>query len=476
MTTILLPSLQQRPKKIYVVGLGITGLAAIASLRAAGCAVVAFDDNETNRQAASGVPLLDPKDWQASDGIDLLLLSPGIVADPSPHKQVHPAARRARELGVPISVDIDILFQEWRQQRDFIFITGTNGKSTTTKLTTHILAAAKNPRLIAMGGNIGAAALSLPRLATGGCYVLELSSYQLERMIDPVPTLAVLLNLSVDHLERHGTMAHYLHIKTRIFESSITGQRPQLSIIGVDDVYCRAYYEKNKERLGLVPISGLTLPTGGVGPRATQTGGQELIDDRGGRKLVVGTLPLHPQLVGPHNTQNIAATYLLANHYGIGAQQFRTLMQNFTPLRHRQEFIATISGVDYINDSKATNAQAALMSLFSFGRRPIYWLAGGELKQGDNLADLATAKAHITKGYFFGAGAQTLAKQLESSMAVATFANLATALTAAHHDAQDNAHHAESGKGAVVLLAPVGASFDQYKNFEERGDDFKNLV
>ena len=455
---MLLPSYQRNKKKIYVVGLGVTGLAAIDTLVASGATVVAFDDNANHREAAArrGVVLLDPNDWSAQDKVDMLLLSPGIVAEDSPQKKAHPVAARARELGVPIRVDVELLFEEWHAERDFVFVTGTNGKSTTTKLVAHLLAANNVPAV--MGGNIGRAALSLPLLAAGGVYVLELSSYQIERMQQSVPQVAMLLNLSFDHLERHDTMENYLVIKTKIFGTP--QHHPKLSIVGVDDEFCRAFYEKNKERLSLIPISGMGLPRGGVG-----VVDNTLVDDRGGAKKIIAKLPLHPLLQGPHNAQNVAAAYLAADYYGVTVNDFLAAIKSFVPLAHRQESVATIKGVAYVNDSKATNVDAALMSLRSFSS--IRWLAGGELKSGDRFADLLLAANNIKQGYFFGAGARKLQAEVMAKIDSAVFDNLASALAAAAHDA---------ASGDVVLLSPVGASFDQYKNFEERGDDFKTRV
>ena len=458
---MLLPSYQENKKKIYVVGLGVTGLAAVKTLAAAGADVVAFDDDATNRAAAkaNSIALLAPADWRAGDNIDMLLLSPGIVANDSKAKKSHAAAVRARELGVAIRVDVDILFAEWGDKRDFVFITGTNGKSTTTKLVAHILAS--NKLKAAMGGNIGLAALSLPWLPDDGIYVLELSSYQIERMVHPVPQVAVLLNLSFDHLERHDTMEHYLAIKIKIFGGDKTGQPvPKLSVIGVDDEFCRRFYEKNKDRLGLIPISGIILPAGGVGVKDGR-----LIDNRDGASKVVASLPMHQSLTGPHNAQNLAAAYLVADHYAVHQDDFAQAVKSFDPLPHRQELVATIKDVIYINDSKATNVDAALMSLRSFQR--IRWLAGGELKSGDRFSQLLLAADNVAKGYFFGAGAKTLQQVVMKKIDSSVFDNLAAALAAAHRDAK---------KGEVVLLSPVGASFDQYKNFEERGRDFKTRV
>ncbi|MDI9313716.1 MAG: UDP-N-acetylmuramoyl-L-alanine--D-glutamate ligase [Hydrotalea sp.] len=470
---MLLPSYQKNKKKIYVVGLGVTGLAAVKTLVASGADVVAFDDDEKNRATAesNGITILSPADWGKGDNIDMLLLSPGIVANDSKLKKSHPAAVRARQLGVAIRVDVDLLFDELGgdgdddeqddNKRDFVFITGTNGKSTTTKLTAHLLTA--NRRSATMGGNIGLAALSLPVLpnnaAGRGVYVLELSSYQIERMADPVPQVAVLLNLSFDHLERHDTMEHYLAIKTKIFGTA-QAKQPKLSVIGIDDEFCRGFYEKNKNNLRLIPISGLTLPSGGVG-----VVDNNLVDNRDGTKKTIAGLPLHPALPGPHNAQNLAAAYLVADYYGMAVKDFVAGVATFVPLAHRQELVAQFGDVAYINDSKATNVDAALMSLRSF--KNIRWLAGGELKSGDRFHDLLLAADNIARGYFFGAGAKQLQQAVMAKIDGAVFDNLADALAAAHQDAK---------QGEVVLLSPVGASFDQYKNFEERGNDFKTRV
>ncbi|MGI9462007.1 MAG: glutamate ligase domain-containing protein, partial [Alphaproteobacteria bacterium] len=239
--------------------------------------------------------------------------------------------------------------------------------------------------------------------------------------------------------------------------------QPDISIIGIDDEFCRDYYEKNKHDLKLIPISGVVLPDGGVGVLDGK-----LIDTRrvaGMKEKTILSLPFHKNLRGPHHAQNMAAAYLIADYYGVSVTDFLSALKTFTPLPHRQEWVAHIAGVDYINDSKATNVDAALKSLCGF--QNIRWLAGGALKMGDRFFELAAAASHIKHGYFFGAGARKLQNEVMAYIASDMFDDLAGALSAARRDAQ---------YGDVVLLSPLGASFDQYKNFEERGDDFKHRV
>lgn len=478
---MLLPNFSKNPKTTYIIGLGITGLAAAKAIKQAleqdsiqsikEKKIFVWDDNPTNRTIAKehNLTLLNPKSWNKQTQhlykIEQLVISPGIDIFGKGKFPAHYLANVIKELHVPVTIDIELLFQEWQGQRDFIFITGTNGKSTSTKLTQHILS---KHRPAHFGGNIGKAALSLEPLPVNGVYVLELSSYQLELMQKTIPDIAVLLNLSYDHLDRHGTMQHYFQIKTKIFGDK--KKSPKLAIIGLDDKFCQTYYEQHKTDLNLTPISGYHLPKNGVGMKNHQ-----LIDDR--KQLIIGDYPLSKNLLGNHNAQNLAATYLIADYYGISINEFLQGLVDFTPLPHRQEWVAEINGIEFINDSKATNMDSAIKSLTSFNN--IHWLLGGQVKLGDDFSlalKLPTAiKQKIKNCYYFGAGAKKLHSELSAQKeknfvqlpTMGMFNTMLMALTTAKNNAN---------KGDVILLSPAAASFDQYKNFEERGNEFKQQV
>ncbi|MBM3486649.1 MAG: UDP-N-acetylmuramoyl-L-alanine--D-glutamate ligase [Alphaproteobacteria bacterium] len=446
-------------KRIAVVGLGSSGLAAAAALRASGASVLAWDDSEAARRKATdaGMALTDvhAADWSS---IDALVLSPGIpLTHPAPHRTVGLAAAAGR----PVIGDIELLIEAMPQART-IGITGTNGKSTTTALIGHILAVAGRPTEV--GGNLGRPALTLAPLGADGWYVLELSSFQLDLMNDARLDVAVWLNITPDHLDRHGSMEGYVAAKRRIFRDR-GGGRKQTAVIGVDDgpsaAAAAALTKAGHWRV--VPVSVRGAVPGGVFVDAGRIydatrGEAELVADIGR----VATLP------GSHNWQNAALAYAAARAAGLDVATIAAGLASYPGLAHRQELVATINGIRYVNDSKATNPDAAARATACYD--PIYWIAGGKAKT-DELDLVAPYFARIRHAFLIGAAAAVFARILDGKVAYTHSGDLARALADAHRLAQ-----AERLAGAVVLLSPACASFDQWRNFEERGDAFRAAV
>jgi len=448
----------QKGQRFAVLGLGKSGLAAAQALLRAGAAVAAWDDTAATRAAASaaGVPIVDlaAADWS---GIAALVISPGI---PHTHPHPHPVAEIARRHGREIVGDIELLARN-RSESTYIGITGTNGKSTTTALIGHILRAAG--RRAEVGGNIGTPALSLAPLGQDGCYVLEMSSYQLEITPTAIFDVAVLLNVTPDHLDRHGGMAGYIAAKRLIF-SRQKGSRT--AVIGVDDETGRATWselsaEASSDR-NVIPISVRQRLAHGV---FVAEGALYDAIDSGPRR--VAELSRIETLPGAHNWQNAAAAFAAARAVGVPAEAASRAMAGFPGLAHRQELIARIGQVAFVNDSKATNADAAAKALGSYER--IYWIAGGKAKEG-GIASLEPWFDRIRRAYLIGEAAPAFADTLAGRVPAAQAGSLAAAVAAAAADA------AHEGGPAVVLLSPACASFDQFANFEARGDAFRRLV
>lgn len=448
-------------RTVAVFGLGRTGITAALSLQAGGATVWAWDDNEKSREAAAaqGVELRDLReiDWAWTDE---LVLSPGVPHDlPEPHW----TAQGAKAANVPIICDIEILAREINARPDkekpkLIAITGTNGKSTTTTLIGHILKALGKDAQI--GGNIGRGVLDLDRMHAGTHYVLELSSYQLERTQSLRANAAILLNLSPDHLDRHGTMIAYGQAKQRIFDN----QTPDDTVvIGVDDDFGKQLCTEMKARNGrrIVPISSKRA----LGHGVCALGGQ-LVDRTGRTGRVVCDLSKAKALDGDHNAQNAAAAYAAISSLGLEPRFIGEAILSFPGLEHRMETIGTIGPVRFVNDSKATNADAARQALASYDN--IYWIAGGVAKEG-GLEPLMTMKDRVVKTYLIGESAKPFSETLtREGVAHKLSGTLKMATLCAAHDALAAGH-----KEAVVLLAPACASFDQFANFEIRGDAFR---
>lgn len=443
-------------QSFYVVGLGKSGLSTLAALKKAGAHVFAWDDKNLNKTALKklGIPWISPKKapW---DNMNALILSPGI-----PHllPKPHPAAALAQKHGVPILCDVDLFFQTHPNQ-SFVGITGSNGKSTTTSLIAHLLQAAGVKATA--GGNLGIPAFEMPNMGPKGTYVMELSSFQLERIQTPVLDVAVFLNISPNHLDRHGDMPHYQQAKLHIFDLlKFHGKK----IIGVDDPLMEAIYY-SLESPYTIPVSGSRQLNKGV-----YVDRGWLVDHLDPLPKDVLNLSLLDSLKGAHNHQNIAASYAAARLVGdMSHDAFIEGIQTFKSLAHRQEWVGTVDNIAFINDSKATTLEAALKSLGAFS--DIYWIVGGEPKEGSvDLEPIRPVLTHIQHVYTIGKSASAYHDLLKDTLPTDQMDTLPKAIKKAFEDAQ-----AKGGK-ATILLAPACASYDQYAHFEERGDHFRDLA
>ncbi len=442
---------------VAVLGLGRSGLAAAQALQKSGAEVWAWDDNEDRRAAAAaeGIPLLDLAacNWRE---LTSLVISPGI---PHSHPEPHPVAVLARDHGCEIIGDIELLARA-QHSAAYLGVTGTNGKSTTTALIGHILETAG--RQVQVGGNLGVPALKLEPLESGGIYVLEMSSYQLEITVSITFDVAVLPNISPDHLERHGGLEGYIGAKQLIFHRQTN---PRTAVVGVDDAIskgiCEALMAADEQIV--IPISGSERLHGSV-----YVIEGKLVDDTDGREVPAVDLRRIPTLPGRHNWQNAAAAYAACKTLGVEPAVIAACMLNFPGLAHRQELLAVIDGIAYVNDSKATNAAAAAMALACYDAA--YWIAGGRPKE-TGLDGLEPLFPRIVHAFLIGEAEGEFAAALSGRVPLSRCGDLATALTDAHALAC-----AEQRPGAVVLLSPAAASFDQFADFEERGERFRELV
>lgn len=441
-----------------VMGLGASGLATVEALARAGARVLAWDDDAARRAAAErqGVALTD------LSGIDLagaraLLLSPGI---PHTYPKPHPAAEQARRAGVPILCDIDLLLEANRTAgARVIGITGTNGKSTVTALIGHCLGVAGVS--CSVGGNLGPAALGLPAQGRDGAYVLELSSYQIERIATAGFDVAVLINITPDHLDRHGGMAGYVAAKERLF--GLMRGKDATAVIGDDDEHCRAITARLRNRGARV----VTISAHGPVADGVWVEDGRVIDATTGTARRIADISAVVTLPGSHNWQNAAAATAALLAFGIAPEQIARGLASYPGLAHRQEHIRDIGPVAYVNDSKATNADAALRAVVCYD--DIYWIAGGLAKEG-GFAALAPGFPRIRHAYLIGRAAPEIAAALGARVPYTMSGTLDAALKEAHAAAQ------AAGRKAVVLLSPACASFDQFANFEARGEAFRRLV
>ena len=443
-------------QKIAVFGLARSGLALIAALVAGGAEVFAWDDNEKSVSGGrdAGLPLTDLRAMDFTE-LDALVLSPGV---PLTHPKPHWTVDRARKVGVEIIGDTEVFMRQIAGSgAKCVCITGTNGKSTTTALTGHVLSEAGFDTHI--GGNIGKAVFSLPPPSQNTVYVLELSSYQIDLMPGLKPDIGVLMNLTPDHLDRHGSMAHYAAIKGRMFGLQDTNDTAAVS---VDDAWCReiAAGIQGPEK---VLISVESELDNGI----SATGGM-LMERRAGRTIASIELGAMMHLRGRHNWQNACAAYACARALEVENNTIAAAMTSFPGLVHRMEVIGRRGSVIFVNDSKATNADAAGHALSAFER--IYWIAGGRPKFG-GIEQLAPCFNRVVGAYLIGEAAGEFAKTLNGSVRVEMCGDLNTAVGRAASDAT-----ADTGAESVVLLSPACASFDQYADFEIRGDAFRAAV
>ena len=459
----MIPITEYAGKDVAVYGLGRTGLSAAKALKAGGARVHAWDDNEETRAKAeaAGIALSDinKRDWQT---FAALVLSPGI---PYKYPQPHRLVRMAEMTGVPVIGDMELFARAVqalpeRARPKIVGITGTNGKSTTTALIGHILKQAG--RDVRVGGNIGTGVLDLAALHSNAVYVLEMSSYQLDLVKSLRCDVAVFMNLSPDHLDRHGGMDGYQAAKMRIFQNQT---EKDVAVIGFDDVYTQsiAIGLSAKGPQKVVQISS----TYTLGKGISAVDGR-LYDNQSGKAEFVGKLDECPALLGRHNYQNAAAAYAACRALGLDPGTIMAGLRSFPGLAHRMEAVGEIDGIRFINDSKATNAQAAEQALRSF--KNIYWIAGG-VPKAEGIAPLAPLFPNITKAYLIGQAEDVFAATLHGKVASQVCGALDRAVEAAYRDAK-----AAGEPGAVVLLSPACASFDQFKDYEQRGDAFRRLV
>ena len=446
-----------RGKAVALFGLGGSGMATAEALRAGGADVVVWDDNEkANEKArAAGFEARDLRslDWSK---ITALVLSPGV---PLTHPKPHWSVECARAAHVEVIGDVELFCRERKRlapESAFIAITGTNGKSTTTALIAHILkSAGRNAQL---GGNIGTPILALEPPSSHAIHVIELSSYQIDLAPSLHPSVGLLLNLSPDHIDRHGTMEHYASIKERMIAAS------DVAIVGVDDPFCEAIAVRH-EHSGQPTVRISLKETLGAGIHVR---GREIFAWRGhGRKLA--DLSGIGSLRGDHNAQNAAAAIAACLQMKLSEAEIQAGLRSFPGLAHRMEQVGRVGKAIAINDSKATNADSSEKALLSF-ENGIFWILGGKPKEG-GIRPLAPYFDRIAKAYLIGEAAADFASTLEGKVPYGMSGTLEEAIKAAANDAQ-NADFGEP----VILLSPSCASFDQFPNFEMRGKAFCDLV
>ena len=444
----------QAAGKFYgVVGLGKSGRATVESLLASGAEVVAWDDGEASRAAAAkefpNITIQPVAQWDYR-AMASLVMSPGIFLS-------HPAVLGAQEKHVEVIGDIELLYRA-RPQARYVCITGTNGKSTTTTLIAHALKACG--KRVEVGGNLGTPALALAPLDGPGIYVLELSSYQLDLVRTTKFQTALLLNISPDHLDHHGSMENYIAAKRHIFDRM---DENDVAILGVDDATSEAICREmlnSKDQL-IIPIAAGCKVTHGIDVE----GG--VIHNTLSDIEKTGGIHAVKSLQGEHNWQNAAAAYAACFVNGCAHEAIIAAMQSYPGLAHRMEWLGVINGVQFVNDSKATNADAAEKALKTYD--DIYWIIGGVAKDG-GIEPLTKYFPKIRHAYMMGEAADNFARTLAGHVATTQCGTLEKAFAAASADALR-----DGVKGAVVLLSPACASFDQFPNFEARGAAFVTL-
>lgn len=452
-------------QKVAVLGLGRSGLATAAALLAGGATPLCWDDSLEARAAAetAGFALHDLTRATAWQGVAALIVSPGIAhLYPAPNRLI----ARAMDEGVPVDNDIGLFFRSWAtadwdgfdQTPKTVAITGSNGKSTTTALVHHILAAAGRPTQ--MAGNIGRGVLDIEPARSAEVVVLELSSYQTDLARALTPDIAVFTNLSPDHLDRHAGMGGYFAAKRRLFAEG----GPDRAVIGVDEpegVYLANQIAMGREDDRVIRISS-QRKLGDYGWSVFARKGF-LAEWRKGRQLASIDLREIRGLPGAHNHQNACAAYAACRALGIPPRQIEIALHSFAGLPHRSQTVGEAGGVRFVNDSKATNVDSAAKALQAFGQ--IRWIAGGLGKDG-GIAALRPFLGSVIKAYLIGHSARDFALELGDTPHEIC-ETMERAVTRAAEDAV---------AGDTVLLAPAAASFDQYPNFEKRGEHFTRLV
>ena len=428
-------------KHYAVLGLARSGLATVVALLASGAKVTAWDDKEEARaKAPLGVEVEDLAGGDLSR-FDSIVVTPGLPLNR------HPIAQRARDAGIEIIGDIE-LFARARPElppHKVVGITGTNGKSTTTALVHHILKTAGVPT--EMGGNIGLPILAQDALPEGGVYVLELSSYQIDLTTSLDCDVAVLLNITPDHLDRYENFEAYAASKARLFEMQ---SEDRISVVAADDHDTRTIHAHllDRKRNGTVGVSTSDL-------------NDLSFWDANERSHQFDW----PTLQGPHNAQNAATAIAVCRSLGVDEDDIEEGLFTYAGLPHRMERIREKDGVLFVNDSKATNAEAAAPALAAYPR--VRWIVGGQAK-ADTLGDTAKHLGHVVKAYTIGEAGPMFERLLrDAGVDVLSCETLENATKRAAGDSQ---------AGDTVLLSPASASFDQFRDFEARGDRFRELV
>jgi UDP-N-acetylmuramoylalanine--D-glutamate ligase len=436
-----------RGERVALFGLGGSGLSTAQALVAGGAEVAAWDDSAAAREraAAAGIALVDlaQADWRS---LKLFVLAPGVpLTHPAPHWTVN----LADAAGVPVVGDIELFARERGARAPnapFVAITGTNGKSTTTALIAHVLEEAG--RDVAMGGNIGVPVLDLPPPAAGRTHVVECSSYQIDLAPSLAPSVGLLINITPDHLDRHGDLARYAAVKERLVAHS------DVALVGVDDEPCREIYARLRARAGAPRVIAVS---GRDDPLADFWVSEHRVMARGEAAPAADLTPARA-LRGAHNGQNAAFAYAAARTLGVERERIARAFATFPGL----------GAVLFINDSKATNADAAEKALMSF--RDIHWILGGRPKAG-GVEPLRPLFPRVAKAYLIGEAADEFALTLAGAVPFVRSGTLTAAIEAAAEDAARS-----PAKEPVVLLSPACASFDQFANFEARGDAFRAFV
>ena len=447
---------------VMVLGMGRSGLVAAKALQAGGADVRCWDDDHAARARAkkAGLDCLDPLKNGLND-VSLMVTSPGI---PHMYPKPHPAIAEALRKGIPIDNDIGLFFRSFAT-RDWdtfdvapkiIAVTGSNGKSTTSALIYHLLTVAG--RRCQLAGNIGRGVLDLEPAGSGEVIVLELSSYQTELARSLTPDLAVFTNLSPDHLERHAGYGGYFAAKRLVSEGG-----PDHAVIGVDEpegLYLAAHLADRVTDDRIIRVISNQKPSGNSWQIAARKG--FLSESRKGRQVASIDLRQIESLPGPHNHQNACAAYGVLRALHVAPRVIEAGLHSFSGLPHRSQIVREVKGVKFVNDSKATNVDAASKALAAFAN--IRWICGGLQKEG-GMSGLGDGLANVIKAYAIGREAEAFAMHLEVESEVCTTMSKAVAQA-----------YAQSAPGDVVLLAPATASFDQYDSFEARGEDFMAIV
>lgn len=444
-------------KRVAVFGLGGSGLSTAGALATGGADVLVWDDNDGRVRAAEDAGL-NAQDLRQVDfsTLDALVLAPGV---PLTHPQPHWTADLANAAGVEIIGDIELFCRERAAHAPgspFVAITGTNGKSTTTALIAHILKQAD--RSVEMGGNIGTAILSLKPAAPGRIHVVECSSYQIDLAPNLAPSVGVLLNVSPDHLDRHGTIENYAAIKARLITNS------DAAIVGTDDRFSAKLADDVEASSRELTRIGIRNPVS----RGIMLQDSWLVETVDGTEEKLFALSKAPNLRGAHNAQNAAAAFAACRYCGLNDAEIVSGLESFPGLVHRMETIAQEGRIRLVNDTKATNADAAERALLSFDH--IYWIAGGIPKSG-GIAGLADHFPRIAKAYLIGEARDGFAATLKGHVPAELFDSLEEATAAAMKDARS-----DTAADITVLLSPACASFDQFSNFEQRGEAFRAAV